>query len=52
MTLDDFRLLVARISLAAPLGAVKAPKPKPKPVARLRKPARPVAIRPATMRPA
>jgi hypothetical protein len=47
VTLEDFRLLVARISLAAPLGSVKVPKPRPKRVVRLPKP-----VRPATMRPA
>jgi len=47
MTLEDFRLLVARISLAAPLGATKAPLPKPKRAVRLRKPTRPEAVRPA-----
>jgi hypothetical protein len=47
MTLEDFRLLVARISLAAPLGAVKAPQPKPKRVVARRKPVRPATLRPA-----
>ncbi len=47
MTLEDFRLLVARISLAAPLGAVKAQKPKPKRVVARRKPVRPATVRPA-----
>jgi len=47
MTLDDFRLLVARISLAAPLRAVQAPKPRPKRLVQPRKPARPVSVRPA-----
>lgn len=47
MTLEDFRLLVARISLATPLGALKAPQPKPKRAARPGKPARPGTMRPA-----
>ncbi len=47
MTLEDFRRLVLRISLAAPLGAAKAAKPKRKVAVRPRKPARPVAMRPA-----
>ncbi len=47
MTLDDFRLLVARISLAAPLAGAKTAAAKRKRLASPSKPVRTATARPA-----